>query len=352
MKIHRAVGIVCLFCLCSSSIASSYEPVEGSAEDLYWSEPITVHDYKKKSDLHSIAISVMALSELQFVRLGDGLVSLTARSKKSPISRSLDSLEYAYSRLPRIEPVQRFGQLFDALQLRQIALSDARVLGSILTGGYGGITPIMQVRVYKLVTWVEDIIYDLDHTVMAPVNWGVSSLREKPTRLQTLGYVADGLGILRWQVSGALKFVSQKVAHFTSDVVLSIEKVHDASIRRKQKKKHAHVLIYSRMPLSVFQDNQRYFKNKKGSVSVDTLPEWRKKVLLDPNLLPEDIQETDIQLPKILIAETPAQEVIVAAEYSVWDGTPRALKKYVITRDEFVELIRTYGDPSSSKAPS
>lgn len=35
------------------------------------------------------------------------------------------------------------------------------------------------------------------------------------------------------------------------------------------------------------------------------------------------------------------QEVIVAAEYAVWEKVPRELKKYVITPDEVVELVRS-----------
>ncbi|MFH1800044.1 MAG: hypothetical protein ABH891_04255 [Candidatus Omnitrophota bacterium] len=352
MRIPRTAGIAFLLCVVCAPMASPLTAVEGSAEDLYWSDPMTVHDYKKKSDLHSVALSIMALSELQFVRLGDGFVNMTTRSKKSPIARSLDSLEYAYSKLPRIEPIQRFGQFWDALQLRQASLSDARLLGSVLTGGYGGITPIMQVRVYKLVVWVEDILYDLDSAVMAPLNWGISSVREEPTRIQSLGYAADGLGFLRWQISRGLKYVGQKIGRFSSDVVMSVEKVHDAMIRRKRKKKHGHVVIYSRMPLLVFQENRSYLTDKKNAVSSGTLDEWHRKIFTNPDLLPEDIQQADVHLPKILMETGPAQEILVAAEYSVWGKTPRELKKYVITSDEFAELIHSHNPPSPSHPAS
>lgn len=332
-----------LFFSCSFCIPPAFctALVEGSSEDLYWSDPVTIHDYKKKEDLHNAALSAMALSELQFVRLGDGLLNFTTRSKKSPISRSIDSLEYAYSKLPRVEPVERFGQFWDALQIRELSLSDARLIGSILDGGYGGITPVMQVRVYKLMVWVEDILYDVDRAVMSPVNWGISSVRKEPAHVQSLGYVADGLGLLRWEFSGALKYVSQKVGRVGADLVLGIEKGHDALIRRKQKKKHAHVLIYSKMPPAVFEEYRSTLTDKKGGVFSGTLTEWDKRIFEDPALLPEDIRGTEVHLPQGRLNTEASEDVIVAAEYRVWDKAPRELRKYVITPSELAELVRS-----------
>jgi len=354
MKIHKLAGMVFLIFIFSMSAAFPLTPVKDSSEDLYWSDPMTVHDYKKKTDLHSISVSAMAISELEFVRLGDGLIDLVSRNKKSPISRSLDTLEYAYSRLPRIEPVRRFGQFFDALQLRQLSLSDARLVGSILMGdSFGGITPVMQVRVYKLFVCVEDVIYDLDRAVMSPFNWGISSLREKPTNIKSIGYAADSLGFLRWHLSSALKYINKKVVRLGSETVMSIEKTHDALIRRKQKKQRGHLIIYSRMPLSVFQKNRSYFTGKKKTVSAGTLAEWYEKIFTNPELLPADVRDADLLPSKIMTGRDPSQEIIVAAEYRVWDKTPRNLKKYVITSDEFRELVRAYNPspPSSQSQP-
>lgn len=341
MKIRKLTGIALLLCLFFGKTAWAVTPVEGSSEDLYWSEPMTVHDFKKKTDLHSIAVSAMAITELQFVRLGDGLIGMTSRNKKSPISRSLDSLEYAYSRLPRIEPVRRFGQFFNALQLRQISLSDARILGSVLTGGIGGVTPIMQVRVYNVVVWLEDIVYDLDGAIMSPVNWGLSSLREKPTRVKSLGYIADSLGYLRWEIAGGVKYINRKIARLSSDAVLGIEKIQDATIRRKKRKQEGHLQVYAKMPLSVFQENAHYFKGKKSRVTVGTLAEWSEKKLLDPALLPQDIQGTEIKIERTVTDQPPSQDILLSSDYLTWEKTPRELKKYVITSDELTALVRS-----------
>ena len=340
-----------IFSFCAPA-TFAFTAIEESSEDIYWTDPMTVHDYEKDGDIHNIAISTLALTELEIVKLGDGLINFTLRSNKSPISKSLDSLQYAYSKLPRIYPVKRLGQLFDALQLRQLSLSDGRIVTSILFfDGYGAIAPMMQVRVYKLFIFVEDIIDDIDSAVMFPVNWSVSSLRDKPTKIKTIGYLADGLGIFRWELSRFLKFVGHKMIHLGSDIIFGVEKIQNGLIRRKKKKQSADLIIYSKMPLSVFRENQSYFENEEGTVTLGTVADWHEQIFYDPELLPEDIQTIDLRPEKIITSQDASQQVIVASEYKVWDKTPRELRQYVIAPDEFKELVQQY-DPLSFSGPA
>jgi hypothetical protein len=341
MKINRTVALVCLILLLGAPSGFPLKPVEDSSEDLFWTDPMTAHDYKKSTDLHSMTVSAMAITELEFVRLGDSLLSLSLRNKKSPISDSLDSLEYAYSKLPHIEPVQRFGQFWDALQLRQLSLQDARLISTLLIGdSMGGITPLIQARVYKLVVWLEDIIYDVDKTVMYPLNWGISSVSDEPSHLKSLGYAADGLGLIRWETFSGLKWVSREVVRLGSNIITVIEKPYDGWIQHKRKKKNADVLIYSKMPLPVFKENLSFFTGKKKKVFAGTVPEWQARLLHDPELLPDNVQPADLPFLMTPPEKDQPQEVIVAAEYRTWEKAPRELKKYVIMPDEVMELVR------------
>jgi len=334
------VAVYVVFMLCSPS-AFALKAVDNSSEDLFWTEPMTAHDFKKSTDLHSISVSTMALTELEFVKLGDGLLNFSLRSNKNPISRSLDSLEYSYSKLPRVEPVARFGQLFDALQLRQVSLSDARLIGMVLLGdSMGGVTPMMQVRAYKLWVWLEDIIYDVDRAVMSPVNWGVSSFRGEPADIKSLGYAADGLGVFRWEFFSGLKWVSREVVRFSSNVVHGIEKPYDMWIRHKKKKQNAVLLIYSKMPASVFKDNLSYFTGKNKNVFAGTIPEWKARLTREPDLLPDNVQQADFPFLEESRGPDQPQEVIVVAQYSTWEKAPRELKRYVITPAEVMELVK------------
>ncbi len=352
MNLKRPFPLLFLCLFVSLSPALALTPVEDSSEELFWSDPMTVHDYKKKSDLHNISVSLLALSELEFVRLGDGLADLSLRRKERPLSQSLDSVEYAYGKLPQIEPVRRLGQLFDALQLRQLSLSDARVLGVFLSGqGMGGVTPVMQIRIYKLVVFLEDVIYDIDRAVMFPVNWGISGLREKPTRVQSLGYLASGLGFLRWEISSGLRWLNKELVRVGSNIVMGFEKIHDAKIRKKLKKKNRHMFVYSKMPLSVYEAHQKYLTGKNKASYVGSIADWYELMVYQMQILPDKIQSENAFPLEISASpsEGASEEVIVAAEYGTWEKVPEDLKPYVISADELAELIKQYRPPSSSK---
>jgi len=255
----------------------------------------------------------------------------------------MDSIEYAYSNLPQIKPVQRFGQLWDALQLRQLSLSDARIVSAaLLMDAYGGVTSMMQVRANKLVIFVEDTVHDLDSMLMLPFNWSLSLLRDRPTKIKSLGYAADGLGVIRQELFQLLKFIDNKIVRLGSDALFGVKKVQDTLIRHKRKKKHGHLDIYAKMPLSVFQENRSYFENKSDAVSAGTISDWFAKISFNPDLLPDAVQGGDIRPEKILTTQDLSREVLIMADYKIWDKTPRELKKYVIAPDEFAELIQKY----------
>jgi len=342
MKCLKIVGFLLLWTLAGIPAGFALTPVEDSSEDIYWSAPMTVHDYDKNTDLHNIALSTVSVTELEFLKLGDDLINFTTRSNKSPIARSLDSLEYAYSKLPQLKSVQWFGQFWDALQLRQLSLSDARVLSLFLftADPYGGATSMMRVRADKLIIFVEDTVHGIDNTLMLPFNWGLSSLRDKPTKIKSLGYVADGLGVLRRGVFQSLDYVNNKLTLFGSDILFGVKKIQDTLIRHKRKKEHGRLPIYAKMPLAIFEKNRSHFKSKKKNAFAGTVPEWQARLLYDPELLPDDIQPADFPLLENFPTQSSSQEVIVATEYTLWEKVPRELKRYVITPDEVAELVR------------
>lgn len=340
MKPNKVAGLIFSCLLVLPPAGFSLTSVEGSAEDIYWAEPMTVHDYEKNTDLHNIALSSLSIIELEFIRLGDGLINFTTRSNKSPFSRSMDAVEYAYSELPQIRPVRRLGQLWNALQIRQLSLSDARVVSSILLADpYGGVTSMMQVRANKLLILVEDILYDVDGAVMSPFNWGFSAARKKPTKIKSIGFLADGLGALRRQIFKALNYVDTKVVQLGSDTLFGVKKIQDTMIRHGRKKKHGHLRVYAKMPISVFEENRSFLAAKKQDVFAGTLPEWQARVVVDPGLLPDGIHPADLPPPGPLQVRDLPREVIVNADYKTWEKVPRELRKYVIAPDEVLALV-------------
>ncbi|MFA5159740.1 MAG: hypothetical protein WC484_04440 [Candidatus Omnitrophota bacterium] len=340
MKLLKIAGLFLSWIFINIPAGLSLTSTEGSAEDVYWSAPMTVHDYEKNTDLHNIALSSLSMIELEFIRLGDGLLNFTTQSNKSPISRSMDAVEHAYSKLPQIKPVRRFGQLWDALQLRQLSLSDARTASSILFADpYGGVTSMMQVRANKLIIFVEDTLYDVDSGMMLPLNWSLSSLRDKPTKIKSLAFVADGLGALRREVFKTLSYLDHKIVQLGSDFLFGIKKIQDTFIRHKREKKYGHLWVYAKMPLSVFEENRSCFEDNKKNVFAGTVSDWRARLLRNPKLLPDNIQQADPFFLEARPSQSPPREVIVITEYRVWEKVPRELKKYVITFDEVAKLV-------------
>ncbi|HNX68842.1 MAG TPA: hypothetical protein PLL75_07685 [Candidatus Omnitrophota bacterium] len=367
MKSLRALPAILLALCITQPNALAMKAEKGSSEDLYWTEPMTVHDYKKNSDLHNISVSIMAMTELEFVRLADGLYGVTLRTKKRPLSQSLDSLDYAYRKLPRIEPIRRFGQLFDALQLRQLSLSDARTVGVFMSGqGMGGVTPIMQVRIYKLLVWLEDVIYDIDETAMFPINYGVSRIRKEPTKIKTFSYAADGIGAARWEFFAALNVLNREMVRIGSKIITTLEAPKNSSIRRKLKKQNRHKLIYSRMPIEVFRKNQSFLISKDKNAFAGTLGDWHQLMLDRSQILPPEVRQDNIPVkgtwltdlpatevdrgsipvPGAALSRNPSNEVLVAADYGTWEKVPAELKHYVIAPEELAALIRQYEPPA------
>ncbi len=318
-------------------------PVPGSAEDLFWAKPITIHDFKNHKDLHNFGVSFLSLTEMEFVRLGDGLIDFSLRTHRRPIAHSLDSLEYAYSELPQIYPVRRTGQLFDALQLRQLSVSDFRILHALISfQKIGGITPIMQTRIYKCIVFVEDLIDDADRALMLPINAELSRERHEKVRFKMLGYAGEGLGYGRFKVFSGLRIVNKEVIKLGVKAINRVEAVENSRIRSKRMKQNKHALIYSRMPLEVYRKNFDILSGV-NKLSIAGLAEDWYEVIQEDASLGDQVRAKENNLihdPKILSGKP----VFMVAEYETWEKVPMDLRRYVIDRNEFAGFLRAYHD--------
>jgi hypothetical protein len=320
-----------------SSVFSLDPPTPGSAEDLFWAPPATVHDYKKPSDLHNVVTSVLALTELEFLRLLDALINLPLRTGTRPLSNLVDGLDHSYHRIPQIRPVYRIAQLFDALQIRQLSLSDARFFAVAVNGGGGtGVTPIMQTRIHKLLVLIEDIVNDVDELVMFPINKTASHIKEKKVRIKTVGYAADGLGVGRRVIFIGLRKFNRWVVTLGNKLIHGIEKPHNAIVRHKRSKKNSDTLIYARMPYWIYLAREDFFRAQTKRAFAGSLEDWQLgnreiPIVQDGALLRRS------NLPKPTLK--PDDSIFVAMEAKGWKKSPELLQKYVIDLDEFESFI-------------
>lgn len=253
------LGLVFWFLAAMPTGHSYLETAPGTAEDVFFAPPATVHNYEDPWDLHNVVTNVLAVTELEIIRGGDGLVAFIFRSDYRPLEHLADFVQFSFYRIPQVRPVKRIGQLADALQIRQLALSDVRLFASVTPGPRGGgISPMMLVRVFKLIAWVEDVVNDMDQLMLYPIQKTVSHFKERPVRMRLLGYPADGMRYVRLNLYSFLHRVSNALTRTGSAVISAGESLRNKVRRYRLMKKHGNYLVYVRMPSEVYHEHRSY----------------------------------------------------------------------------------------------
>lgn len=344
MKRSLRLVWVTVFCLVCAAPLFAQTAVEGSAEDLFWTEPMTIHDFRNKWDQHNIGVAFVAFGEQELFRVLDGLIDVSVPGKPSLIRRSVDIIDTAYHKLPNVWPRERIAQLFDALQIRQFSIADARVAGVMMSGqGLGGVSPIMQVRIYRLFVFVEDVIYDVDDFLMWPVEKNISLVKSQDVEIKSVGYLADGIGVLRWSLFKGIQWLSKEIVQLSKNGVTGMEELRDAWIRHRRTKQNEDMRIYAQMPVSVFHTYSTHLRGKGKESHI---------VLVAQEKEPNAITRAETLSDSVRIGqedpESPTAEVIISVPYRTWREVPDELKQYVVGFDEVAKQV----DEQTSCRPS
>ncbi len=128
--------------------------------------PRKIHNAYSARDPHAIAYAVGNVMELEVIRLADWLIDLPWPGPElRPLERGADTMRAWYAHLGRSRPVERFGELVDALQIRQLSLGDyTAVAGGNVSSGSG-----MVVRINKLIDWTQHLVGDMNRLIGWPV---------------------------------------------------------------------------------------------------------------------------------------------------------------------------------------
>ncbi len=345
MNARKLFSLFLLLVLIGTSELFALTPIPDSAEDLFWQPPATIHNLKNRCDLHNWAASVIALTELEFLRLGDHGVSFLLGTKKQPFEKTADHISNSYQKLPQVFIIRRFGQLMDGLQIRQFSLSDARFAATVAGGGIAGLTPIMQTRISKLIIFGEDIIYDADFWVMLPLDVAVTEIKGKKIHIKSVAYAADTVEFLRQRIFSGLRVVNRIVVRTGSRLIKEVEKPLSKIVRVKRSRANKHFPIYVQMDYLVYEQNRKFFEKAKH-LKIASLEDW--KLALNGDKLPADLRFR--KTPKFgPLQEGLAQStVVMIIEYTDWKKAPKRLRRYVIDRDEFWNLVSDNYAPSLS----
>ncbi|MBI1977930.1 MAG: hypothetical protein HYS55_04195 [Candidatus Omnitrophica bacterium] len=307
------------------------EAVEGSSEALFWTSPQTVHDFQKATDIHGIATSAMAITELEVVRLVDRAINFPIRKNLNLLEKMFGLAHDSYQKIPQIKPVRRAGQLVDALLIEELSLADLRtIINAASSQGGGGITPMMQARLYRILVWGERVMDDLDQALLLPMELTLSQIAARDVQIKFLGYGGDGLGLAREQLFMVLRIVNKKLVKLGSKVIDRMEDIQNAWIRYQKTKKNKHFFIHLRIPLSEYETNPALLKNKYSLVTKET-----NGVRMD-----RATSESGRELLTLIQIDRPAfaadtEYMLVSVQANRWNNASPEMRRYVIDEDEY-----------------
>jgi len=210
---------------------------------------VVIHQQDSPFDLHAIVYTTSNLMELEIIRLVDWVVDLPLPdSDLRPIERSLNAIRVAYNRHATNLPMQRFGQLVDAFQLRELSLGDVTSTYTAASGGEVSPGSGTLVRVNKLIDWTQHVVGDLNRGA----GWWV----RRPT------------GLVAWQMPGRAVDATQKglikTFHGISVVLfraldrglLGIEGGVETVVNLPQPVMHTKTTVFLRMPAGVYHAHE------------------------------------------------------------------------------------------------
>ena len=304
-----------------------------------------VHNLKSPYDLHNLCGSMLGIMELEVLRIGDYLIDLPHQGPElRPLNRTADWIQRMFREIPQVKPVSRFGQLVDALQIRQLNLSDLRTAPSIAAGNFFKPSPNMQVRIYKLLRLTQDLLNDSDGAVLFPVNKIASAVNHKPVRVKALGWLGDGLGQARKGMFKFCKIVNKAVVKGASYGIYGVEKGVSEVRGRDVNRKTREWIVYFKMPASFYENERQFFDQKAPEIYVGSLEEWRKQLVAGNG-----------SVEKLLVhakrgwrpySDIPsADEVLVATRLRYLKKAPDVVRDYIIDADEFDALVFEKSSP-------
>ncbi len=333
--------VVSAFVPCALCMGSKKEADE---VEIVLSRENSVHDFDNPYDLHNLSTSALGIMEVEVLRVGDYLIDLPRSGPDIRFfDQAADRIQEIYRLIPQVKPVSRFGQLMDALQIRQFNLSDLRMVPAAVATGALRPSPNMQTRVFKLLQFLQDVLDDLDRFMMAPANYAASQVSHRNVRVKTLGFAGDGVGQVRRGVFLVLRTVNKRVVETASDGIDWIEKGIGKIKWHGTNKKAEMWVIYFKMPASFYENERGFFDRHALEIYVGSLEEWRNQLVAERRAVETLLHHAKRGWrPYSDVAS--ADEVLIATRLQYLKKAPDVIRDYIIDSDEFDALI--YGKSS------
>lgn len=230
---------------------------------------IRVHDRANVWDLHNVAYTAANLLELEVLRLADWLIDVPLPGQEHRVlDRTVKGVRVTYNRLGDARPVQRFGELVNALQIPELSLGDTAVTYTAATGGAVRPGSGTLVRVNKLVDWTQHVMGDVDAAAGWPVARAQGLLRWRlPGRL-----VDD----LQEVINGIFHGLSVTVAKILDHSITATEVTVETALNVPRPHPHRQQTVFARLPLAVYRAHEVWVRESHGRVYVGTTEELRR----------------------------------------------------------------------------
>lgn len=227
---------------------------------------LRVHREANLLDLHSVLYTAANLMELEVIRLADWLIDLPLPGAEArPLDRAVKGVRAGYHRLGKRWPFQRFGELIDACQLRELSLGDAAGAYTVATGGTVSPGSGTVVRVNKLLDWTQRLVGD--------ANALGGRLVGRPRGLiwwRLPGRLIDSVQIV---VTKTFHVLNVTVARCLDGGVSGVETATEFAVNAARPAAHRDTTVFLRMPTGVYRAHELWVLSHTRRMYVGTAEE-------------------------------------------------------------------------------
>ena len=208
-----------------------------------------LHEERNPWDLHALLYTTLGLSEVEFLRMADGLVDLPLPGHAlHPFRRAVVAIRAGYDQLPPWRLRQRVGEFVDALQLPELSLGDATATYSVATGGITGPGSGMMVRLSKLIDWTQHVTGDLNQLS--------GRLIGRPRGLITWMLPEQAVDGAQWLLIKTFHHLSVLMARSVDHGLTGVEMTGDAFLNVGRRRPHQETTVFLRLPIEVYRAHE------------------------------------------------------------------------------------------------
>jgi len=229
---------------------------------------LRVHRDTNLLDPHALFYTASGIMELEFIRMADWFVDAIVPGSREvrPFERTANGVRIGYQHLGHSRPVERFAELVDALQIRELSLGDVTATHNVVGGSTGGsLGSGTLVRVNKLVNWMQHVTGDL--------NEGIGILIRRPRGLVTWQGPTWAVDRVQTGVSMVFHGAGVLVARGIDRGLTGMEGGTEAVVNIGRAVPHEQTTVFLRMPVDVYRADALWAPRHRGRVYVGTAQE-------------------------------------------------------------------------------